>query len=276
MTTMMIVPQELESVLIFNPKSTASVINMAKNGSSNHKQTSASQLRTQNTGCLNPFAALLAALSLGKRPVKCQIWNHYGFFCPLLMHVNGFLSKWQYRKQICYKTVKYTVCRRALFSPEILQAWAVKGLRHSHCHQSPHSQLHSHRKVHGHIYIYVYIYIYTWLHGELAAWSLNRVKCKAQLTGIPVWFCGHHTLVYIYIYVAPWWTRCLEFEQGQMQSTAHRNTSLILWAPYVSLWLMKIRGEWNWIKQEDKIQTTQNSRQRERRRRRRKRRERDK
>ena len=31
---------------------------------------------------------------------------------------------------------------------------------------------------------YICIYTYTWVHGELAAWSLNRVKCKAQLTGI--------------------------------------------------------------------------------------------
>ena len=34
---------------------------------------------------------------------------------------------------MCCRTGKYTVCRRipAISGPEILQAWAVKGLRHT-------------------------------------------------------------------------------------------------------------------------------------------------
>ena len=45
--------------------------------------------------------------------------------------MKGFSSKRIILKVDCYGTGKYTVCRRvrAYFSPEILQAGAVKGLR---------------------------------------------------------------------------------------------------------------------------------------------------
>ena len=45
--------------------------------------------------------------------------------------MKGFSSKHIILKVDCYRTGKYTVCRRirAYFSPEILHAGAVKGLR---------------------------------------------------------------------------------------------------------------------------------------------------
>ena len=45
--------------------------------------------------------------------------------------MKGLPSKCKVLKVICYRTGKHTVCRhaRAFFSPEILQAGTVKGLR---------------------------------------------------------------------------------------------------------------------------------------------------
>ena len=43
------------------------------------------------------------------------------------------MMKTQSIESRCYRTGKCTVCRRvrAFFSPEMLQAWAVKGLSHA-------------------------------------------------------------------------------------------------------------------------------------------------
>ena len=46
-------------------------------------------------------------------------------FSPSHEHVKGRQTKRTVQKQICYATIKYTVC---IFSPDILQAGAVKGL----------------------------------------------------------------------------------------------------------------------------------------------------
>ena len=44
-------------------------------------------------GDVNPFTAMLAALSLGKRPIKAKFETIQAFLSPSHEHVKGFLSK---------------------------------------------------------------------------------------------------------------------------------------------------------------------------------------
>ena len=84
---------------------------------------------------INPFTAMLAVPSLEKRPIKVPNLKPLKLFGPRLMSTGkDFYENAQYWKYICYRTIKYTVWRSiqcALFSPEILQAGAVKGLTKS-------------------------------------------------------------------------------------------------------------------------------------------------
>ena len=62
----------------------------------------------------NPFTAMLAALSLLKpRSLKVPNLKLLAFFLTLRISTGKYLyQNAQYSKQICYKTIKYTVCRR--------------------------------------------------------------------------------------------------------------------------------------------------------------------
>ena len=80
---------------------------------------------------INPFTAMLAAPSLGKRSTTRQTGNHYGFFPALHEDVKGFLAKCTVLKVDLSSDCHIhclQACMRAIFSPEILQAGAVKGL----------------------------------------------------------------------------------------------------------------------------------------------------
>ena len=83
----------------------------------------------------NPFTAMLAMLSLRKRPIKVPNFQLLRLFLPpLLEHVKGFLSKCTVLKvdwlQDCQK-ICLEACVCTHFSLETLQAGAVKGLKHT-------------------------------------------------------------------------------------------------------------------------------------------------
>ena len=62
---------------------------------------------------------------------KCKIWNPSAFLMKILsLACERICIKTYSIESRCYRTGKYTVCRRVYesFSPEILQAEAVKGL----------------------------------------------------------------------------------------------------------------------------------------------------
>ena len=68
---------------------------------------------------INPFTAMLAAPSLGKRPIKVPNLKSFRLFFPLLFLLHLRMSSRKdlyqnahYSKQVCYRTIKYTVCRR--------------------------------------------------------------------------------------------------------------------------------------------------------------------
>ena len=89
----------------------------------------------QSTGCaplyFNPFTAMLSAPSLRKWPVKVQIWNHFGVSSLSHKHIKGFLSKCTVLKVDLISDQQiycFQACICTLFSLEILQAGAVKGL----------------------------------------------------------------------------------------------------------------------------------------------------
>ena len=75
---------------------------------------------------------MLAAPSLRKRPVKVPNLKPLRLFLPpWYEHVKGFLSKCTVLKLDLlwdHQIHRLEACMCALFSPEILQAWAVKGL----------------------------------------------------------------------------------------------------------------------------------------------------
>ena len=78
----------------------------------------------------NPFTAIFAAPLLGKRPIKVPNLKPVRLFCPALHeYVKGFLSKCTVLKDFLFHQIYcLEACMCALFSPEILQAVAVKGL----------------------------------------------------------------------------------------------------------------------------------------------------
>ena len=77
---------------------------------------------------------MLAAPSLGKRPTEVQNSKPFRFFLPPLHeHPKGFLSKCTALTVDLlqgHQIYSLEVYMCALFSPEILQAGAVKGLKH--------------------------------------------------------------------------------------------------------------------------------------------------
>ena len=87
---------------------------------------------------INPFTAMLAAPSLGKLPITVPNLKLLRPLCPLrLRHVKAFLSKCTVLKlDLLHDHQMYglEVCMRALFSPVILQAGAVKGLKTDYPH----------------------------------------------------------------------------------------------------------------------------------------------
>ena len=83
------------------------------------------------TGLLNPFAAMLAALSVGKRPIKVPNLKPLKLLCSLPMSTwKEFYQNGQYWKHICYRTIKYTVWRPVcvLFSVlKFYRPWQWRG-----------------------------------------------------------------------------------------------------------------------------------------------------
>ena len=83
------------------------------------------------TGLLNPFTAMLAALSLINQPIKVPNLKPLKRFCSLLTSTwKEFYQNGQYWKHICYRTIRYTAWRHVceLFSVQKFhRLWQWRG-----------------------------------------------------------------------------------------------------------------------------------------------------